>query len=365
MVRFYNITRTLYKVSDFITFLKSNNLDLSPRFQRRSVWSKGTKSFLVDTVIRGLPIPIIFLRDKGTDPNTFEPKREVIDGQQRIRTVIAYVAPSLAAKSLKEFDINRDSFVISRSHNKDLANKTFSQLDDETRQRILDYQFSVHILPLDVDDREILEIFMRMNSTSYELKPQELRNARFFGEFKMTVYNLAAGQLNSWRQWKIFSDDEISRMEEVELTSELIYLMFNGISSKSKASLDKIYSEKDSEFTGRKIVEKRFKLVMDNIEHFFGQNISSSPYSKKTLFYSFFAVFYDLLFGLNSTIKRNIKAKAINSSDIKLIKDSEAIFKTKPLDEIYKLFGRRTTDIRTRKALFNFIRCGGKNWQKR
>lgn len=44
MVKFYNITRTLYKVSDFITFLKSNNLDLSPRFQRRSVWSKGTKS---------------------------------------------------------------------------------------------------------------------------------------------------------------------------------------------------------------------------------------------------------------------------------------------------------------------------------
>lgn len=353
MVKFYNITRTLYKVSDFITFLKSNNLDLSPRFQRRSVWSKGTKSFLIDTIIRGLPIPIIFLRDKGTDPNTFEPKREVIDGQQRIRTVISYVAPNLAVKSLKEFDLKRDSFVISKAHNKDLANKSFSQLEEDSRQRILDYQFSVHILPLDVDDREILEIFMRMNSTSYELRPQELRNARFFGEFKMSVYSLAAGQLNRWRQWRIFSDDDISRMEEVELTSELIFLMFNGISSKEKSALDKIYLGKDNDYPERKIAEKRFQLVMDNIEQFFGQDINTSPYSRKTLFYSFFAVFYDLLFGLSSTIKKNIKAKSINNSNIKLIRDSEAIFKTKPLDEIYKVFGRRTTDIKTRKALFN------------
>jgi hypothetical protein len=365
MVKFYNITRTLYKVSDFITFLKSNNLDLSPRFQRRSVWSKGTKSFLIDTIIRGLPIPIVFLRDRGADPNTFESKREVIDGQQRIRTVISYVAPNLAAKSLKEFDLNRDSFVISRAHNKDFANKNFSQLDENVRQRILDYQLSVHILPLDVDGREILEIFMRINSTFYELKPQELRNARFFGEFKMSVYNLAAGQLNRWRQWQIFSDDDISRMEEVELTSELVYLMFSGISSKTKTILDKVYEDKDNDYPERKVAEKRFQLVMDNIEQFFGQDMSSSPYSKKTLFYSFFAVFYDLLIGLNTTPKKNIKVKSISNSDIKLIKNSEDVFKSKPLDEIYNIFGRRTTDIKTRRALFNFIRYGGKNWQKR
>lgn len=52
---------------------------LSPQFQRKSVWKAGTKSYLIDTMVRGLPIPIIFLRDRYVDLKTLEPKREVID----------------------------------------------------------------------------------------------------------------------------------------------------------------------------------------------------------------------------------------------------------------------------------------------
>ncbi|MCX5783137.1 MAG: DUF262 domain-containing protein, partial [Elusimicrobia bacterium] len=69
-------TKTLYKISDFISWQTSKNLSLSPSFQRRSVWKESAKSYLIDTIVRGLPIPIIFLREK-TDPNTLETKREV------------------------------------------------------------------------------------------------------------------------------------------------------------------------------------------------------------------------------------------------------------------------------------------------
>ncbi|MFD2270569.1 DUF262 domain-containing protein [Undibacterium arcticum] len=85
---------------------KSKTLVLSPSFQRRPVWNPGAKSFLIDTILRGLPIPIIFLRDQKTDLKTLLAKREVIDGQQRIRTILSYVCP----KDLNDYNEANDTF---------------------------------------------------------------------------------------------------------------------------------------------------------------------------------------------------------------------------------------------------------------
>ena len=52
--------KTIFKVSGFLSWQRNNSLLLSPQFQRNSVWKSGTKSYLIDTVVRGFPIPIIF-----------------------------------------------------------------------------------------------------------------------------------------------------------------------------------------------------------------------------------------------------------------------------------------------------------------
>src|ERR1051326_3804601 len=142
-MRVWEITKTQYKVSDFLLWHKAGNLVLSPSFQRRPVWKKGAKSYLVDTVVRGLPMPIILLGEQKTSLQTYEPKREVVDGQQRLRTVIAF----LDGKSPKDYNFSRDDFVIQKNHNPDLADRPFAQLPASVRQQVLDYQFSVHILP--------------------------------------------------------------------------------------------------------------------------------------------------------------------------------------------------------------------------
>ena len=85
-----NIAKTLYKVSDFLSWQRAGTLELSPNFQRRPVWQPSAKSYFVDTVARGLPVPIIFIREI-TDINSYEPKREIVDGQQRIRTLLSYI----------------------------------------------------------------------------------------------------------------------------------------------------------------------------------------------------------------------------------------------------------------------------------
>src|SRR5439155_22871656 len=103
----------------------------------------------------------------------------------------------------------------------------------DVRQAILDYQFSVHILPASVDDREVLQIFARMNSTGLKLNSQELRNAAFFGEFKTSMYAIAAEQLQRWRTWRIFTEAQISRIGEIEITSDFAQLMISGLVGKT------------------------------------------------------------------------------------------------------------------------------------
>src|SRR5437870_9220879 len=100
-----DIQRTLFTVSDFLEWQRQGTLDLDPPFQRRSVWKLGAKSYLVDTVVRGLPTPLIFIREK-IDPDTLRPLREVIDGQQRLRTLIGFIDE----QALPDFDAERDRF---------------------------------------------------------------------------------------------------------------------------------------------------------------------------------------------------------------------------------------------------------------
>lgn len=263
-------TRTVYRVSDFVSWQKAGTLNLSPSFQRRPVWKPGAKSYLIDTVLRGLPVPVIFLRELPADLERLEPTREVVDGQQRLRTILGYIDRAL----LPDFDAKRDEFVIKASHNRDLRNHRFDQLPTNLRQKILDYQFSVHVFPSDVDDRDILQIFARLNATGVKLNQQELRNADYFGEFKTTMYELAAEQLPRWRSWQIFSEDEIARMQEVELMSEFAILALDGLTAKSQKKIDDIYERFEEEFSLKDQIERRIHITFDTIDDYLAVDLA-------------------------------------------------------------------------------------------
>jgi len=347
----FDITRTTYKVSDFVSWQRSKSLLLSPSFQRRPVWKKDAKSFLMDTVVRGLPMPVIFLREQASDLATLEPRREVVDGQQRIRTLLSYISPSL----LKDFKPERDAFEVKKLHNEALANKRFDDLAPKLQRRILDYQFSVHVLPADVDDREILQIFARMNATGVKLNDQELRNAEFFGQLKTSMYALGSEQLARWRSWAVFTEYNIARMDEVELVSEFALLMLRGLTKKSQSSLDSMYRDKDAEFPERSEVERRFQAVMDTIDDRFGSDINAMPFRQKTLFYSLFAFVYDTMFGLKSPLKQK-KATSFGSPETKAVKAAgrHIMARTAP-ESVLDATAHRTTDVSSRVEILGYL----------
>ncbi len=349
-----NIQKTFYKVADFANWLKNGQLKLSPEFQRRSVWKPGAKSYLIDTIIKGMPIPIIFLRDKRIDVEQFEPIREVVDGQQRLRTVLSFVCPEY----LTDYNPERDDFTVSKNHNKNIAEKKFNELDDETRYKILNYEFDTHILPSKIDDREIIQIFRRMNSTSFSVNKQELRNSNYFGPFKTSVYKLATEQLHRWRNWGVFTEDNISRMAEVELTTECVELMIEKeVTGKSPVRLDKLYSTYDEEFAFKDEIESRFQYIFDYIDDIFGNEPSECTFLKKSLFYTFYAFLYSSLFEFKDLLieKNPNNLTVVQIGKLKTVNDR--LRQRNAPQEVLEATDRRTTNPKERKILFDYLKA--------
>jgi uncharacterized protein with ParB-like and HNH nuclease domain len=282
MAKQWDIQRTTFTVGDFLSWQKAGALELSPSFQRRSVWTKPQKSYFVDTIYRGLPVPIIFVREK-TDVDTLSTVREVVDGQQRLRTIMAYIDQSAI-----DDPVDSDEFTVPRKHNKDINGKRFAELDESIRKRILSYQLSVHVLPSDTSDSEVLSIFARMNSTGSKLNEQELRNAEYFGEFKIASYETAHANLERWRTWKIFPEQQIARMKEVELTSVLFIQIMDGLFERTQAAITRYYKKYDDDFAGEKLVLKEFSHVMEILEDSFGDQIATNVFQNSAMFAQLF-----------------------------------------------------------------------------
>lgn len=270
-----------YSVRDFEEWNDRNELVLAPKFQRRDVWNPKAKSYLIDTIIRGKPIPKLYMR-QSVVPAGRRTTREIVDGQQRLRAVLGYV---------------KDGFKISRAHHKEFGGALFSELDDRTQKDILKYEFVVDLLQ-DMPDREVYDLFARINTFSEKLKPQELRNAKYFGDFKSCVYELAITFNEFVEANKVLSAKQVLRMAEAEFISELLLAMEEGPREGKKVVIDAAYAKYDDKFPNRDRHEKRFVEVIDAVGSIGGAQLPTLRFRATKLLYPVFCAVYHLKFGM-------------------------------------------------------------------
>ncbi len=270
-----------YSIRDFEEWNSRGELILQPKFQRRDVWGDKARSYLMDTIIRGKPIPKIYMR-QDVNPKTRRTVREIVDGQQRLRSVLNFL---------------KDGFKISKSHHETLGGFTFSGLDEDTQKDILKYEFAVDLLQ-DMPDPEVFNIFARINMYSEKLKPQELRNSNWYGDFKSCVYQLAEEFTTFFIVNKIFTDKQVLRMAEAEFITDLLQTMQDGIVAGSKSVRDKVYKTYDNTYPNRRTHEKRFRETMDTIKGIFGPDFPQSQFRAIRLLYPLFCAINHMKFGL-------------------------------------------------------------------
>ncbi len=284
-----------YSIRDFEEWRERGELVLAPKFQRREVWNDKARSYLIDTILRGKPIPKLYMR-QDVNPTTRRTVREVVDGQQRLHTVLSFI---------------KDGFKISKAQHEDFGGKYFSGLDMPTQREILKYEFVVDLLQ-DMPDNEVYDLFARINTYAEKLKPQELRNARWFGEFKSSVYFLAKEFVSFLETNKVFTSKQIMRMAEAEFISELLLAIHEGIRESKKVVIDACYKKYDDQFLNRKRHENRFRETMDAIGGITGGDLAEQKFRATRLFYPLFCAIYHMKYGLP---RLNAPMRALKTGD--------------------------------------------------
>lgn len=336
-----NFDSRTYSINDFIEWEERDQLVISPKFQRRSVWSPQAKSYLIDTILRDKPLPKIFIR-ATTDPRTRKTVREIVDGQQRMRTILSFV---------------KDGFRISKVHSEEFGGMTYSELPDDVQSDFLKYELSVDLL-LDLSDRDVLDIFARLNTYSVSLNKQELFNAKYFGYFKQLVYKLSGDYYTFWIDNKIFTDRRIMRMGEAELVTDLLIAMIDGIQSKKTA--EKYYQKYDDDFESRALIEERFTATMNLIGNLFNGVFPNSNLRSTPNFYGLFVALYHMNYGIpRLDAPRRPIEKSDYSKVVNCFEDIDSIFDLDDIPRDYQEFIRSTkeatTDIPSRTIRCVFI----------
>lgn len=157
-----------YSVHQLYRRLTSKKIELNPSYQREDVWKKSQERLLIDSMLKEIDIPKIYVRELP------EEKWEVVDGQQRLRALLKFRNDGL---ELDPEDIRAD-----------FAGKKFSELSEDMKDTFMDYQFDLVILQ-GASDEDVEEMFLRMqNGTT--LNAAEKRNA-MPGKVKIFVRELA------------------------------------------------------------------------------------------------------------------------------------------------------------------------------
>lgn len=157
--------------------LLRNNIDLFPKFQRRDAWSNKAKSKFIESIILGLPIPQIIIAEK----KDVRGKYIVIDGKQRLLTIRQF----FSEKSDDEFKPLRLSGldILTNLNGKTYKKlKTESEFSEEINQ-LENQSIRTTVIKNWPNESFLFTVFLRLNTGSIKLSPQELRQALHPGPF--------------------------------------------------------------------------------------------------------------------------------------------------------------------------------------
>ncbi|MFC7292448.1 DUF262 domain-containing protein [Hirschia litorea] len=239
----------LRSCADLFRLEKRGLLDLQPTFQRDFVWSNTAQTRFIDSLIKGLPIPsMCFAHDWKRD------EYQVIDGLQRISTIVKFLDETVKWKLAKDEDIEPK-----------IAGKFVSEIRDGSKNirkfydRLENITIPVTILRCDMEKTShseyVFTIFHRLNTGGSKLNNQEIRNCIYNGSLNQLLAKLDT--YIPWRSLNKMDEESNYRYTKQELILRLFafhhkYQKYSGRLSKFLNEYMKTYRNADDRFLADK-----------------------------------------------------------------------------------------------------------------
>lgn len=179
---------------------QGQTLKMNPDFQRGRVWDIKQRSELIESILMGIPIPIIYLFEDE------QGSKQVVDGKQRLSCIFDFLNGEFSLKDLNLLGSEKG--------------KKFSELAPQLQAKIEDYQVLSYTIQHPTPDRVKFDIFDRVNRGGTQLNNQEMRNALYLGK--------ATTLLNELSKMKSFLLATESSVSAKRMKDKYIILRFIG-----------------------------------------------------------------------------------------------------------------------------------------
>jgi hypothetical protein len=237
-------------IADYCQAMQRREITVNQEYQRSDkVWPAAARSYLVETVLLDFPVPKLSLHQK-TDVKAKKVVKEIVDGQQRSRALL---------------DFYEDKFPLAKSiETPEWIGLSFSSLNDDLQEKFIDYSLSIDLFT-GASDRQVREVFRRMNSYTIPLNDEEQRHAKWQGHFKWFLHKLGQRYDQSLLNMGLFTEKALVRMQDTKLLTEVTRALEFGIETTKRKQLDDMYRLHDDDLPERDEWEFRLTAALDQL----------------------------------------------------------------------------------------------------
>ena len=255
--------------------IKRGNIIFTHKLQRREgVWSKQSKSLLIDSLLRGYPVNPVY--------TVLDDKQAVIDGVQRLSTCYSYINDEFAlSKDLEPLILDEQTYEIS--------GKKFSKLDDPVKDELMSSQIQVYEIT-NYTDKEVRDMFSRLNGGKPLNTVQKLTPV-MSDELSDVIFDIISKPFFE----KVLTSAQLKSSVDQSIAIEI--LMLSEISNEYDfGSFSKKDKEKFIEYYNNKISEEKvnfIKQALDKLDDVFDDNVKIPKTSISFVIYTYYRCFKD------------------------------------------------------------------------
>lgn len=249
-----------YSIAEIVDWYRQRQLVVNREYQRGGgLWPSSAKSYFIDTILKEFPFPKLYFHEI-LDPITRRPRREIVDGQQRIATIVDFADGRLSLGS----------------NALGMQGQSFEDLSPDQQNAFYSYVVAVDVIR-NADRANILQMFRRMNAFTLPLNAPEKRHSEFFGDFKNWINTLLDRFGSVLVEWEILSSRQMVRMMDAEFMADIVLAIEEGVVSTSPTKLRNLYKKHDATFPMQNQLDEQisdtFVAIMENFSELQGTYI--------------------------------------------------------------------------------------------
>lgn len=338
-------------VQSIYAWYSEGKLLVNRRYQRKLVWTLDEKRKLVESILKKYPIPAILLAEKEGSPGTYE----IIDGLQRLHAIMSFIETQYSTAEGGYFNLENFPTAKTKSQAGDFkAFETDNYITSKEVSTLLDYALALSIMR-NASEKEVNDVFDRINTYGHRLSDQERRQAGVQSKFANMIRHISCtlrGDVSTdilplekmpsisidlpsmkhgydiqaeevfWVKHGILRSTDLRDSMDEQCVADIATCIVGGeLIDRSKDALDKIYNDQDEEFIrvnaaldayGERKFSDEFKFCVDEINktcnHTVFIKLRELIFSKKNTnpFQSIFAIvlisIHELVFKENKII---------------------------------------------------------------